>query len=333
MNAVEAIDLTKIYDNRLIALNRTNLTIPKGTVFGLIGSNGAGKTTTLRLILGLNRPTAGTVRVFEEPVGPNSGKLRSRMGFLSQTGSYPPHLNPISYLDFIGRLFGVPPKERRARLSALIHAVELLPASFQRIETLSTGMKTRLGIAASLINDPDLLLWDEPTIGLDPTGRKYTLDLIKALKSEGKTIILSTHILPDADQVCDQIGILNHGKLIFNGSITEMKKLIHRDVVDLALQGDIKGLLTSLNAEEPDLSCEQVGEDVIRVAFRNGRNLSNDLNRVLDAVSRHGVGILSIRSAGEIEDAFLKHLEDDQLRGFSRAYPDREPSDMGFLQT
>ena len=328
MNAVETHQLTKIYENRLIAANEVSLTVPQGSVYGLVGSNGAGKTTTLRLILGLNRPTAGTVTVFGEKVSLSSGHLRKRIGFLSQTAQFPPHMTPISYLSLVGRLFGIPEENRKARLSALIHAVDLLSASFQRISTLSTGMRTRLGIAASLINDPDLLLWDEPTIGLDPTGRKYTLDLVRALKNEGKTVILSTHILPDADQVCDYLGILNHGKLIFSGNLVEMKKLTQRDVVDLALTGDVDRLLHSLTTEEQIFQCERVGEDVVRVAFSNGRSISTDLTRVLEAISRQGVEILSIRTAGEIEDAFLKRLEEDRLRGFSRPYVDRENSSL-----
>ena len=231
MLAIETNNLTKIFDNRLIAVNRVNLAIPEGSVFGLIGSNGAGKTTLLRMNLGRNRPSAGTVHVFGEPIGPNSAKLRQRIGFLAQSGIFPPHMTAIGFLDLVGRVFGVPRGERKARLSALIHAVDLLSASFQRVSTLSTGMKTRLGIAASLINDPDLLMWDEPTVGLDPTGRKYTLDLINAVKNEGKTVILSTHILPDADQACDQLGILNHGKVIFQGSVTELKRVVRGNVV------------------------------------------------------------------------------------------------------
>jgi ABC-2 type transport system ATP-binding protein len=328
MNAVETHQLTKIYDNRLIAANEVSLTVPQGSVFGLVGSNGAGKTTTLRLILGLHKPSAGSVAVFGEKVGLSAGHLRKRIGYLSQTASFPPNMTPISYLGLVGRIFGIPEESRKARLSALIHAVDLLPASFQRIQNLSTGMRTRLGIAASLINDPDLLLWDEPTIGLDPTGRKYTLDLVRALKKEGKTVILSTHILSDADQVCDYLGILNHGKLIFTGNLTEMKKLTQRDVVDLSLAGDVDRLLYSLATEEQIFQCERVGDDVVRVAFTNGRSISTDLTRVLEAISRQGVEILSIRTAGEIEDAFLKRLEEDRLRGFSRPYVDRENSSL-----
>tara|TARA_B100001750_G_scaffold56322_1_gene44529 strand:+ start:201 stop:1223 length:1023 start_codon:yes stop_codon:yes gene_type:complete len=325
MNAVHTENLTKIFDNRLIALNRVNLTIPQGTVFGLIGSNGAGKTTLLRLILGLHRPSAGTVKVFGEPVSPQTARLRQRVGFLAQSGAFPPNMTAIGFLDLVGRIFGVPKGERKARLSALIHAVDLLSASFQRIETLSTGMKTRLGIAASLINDPDFLMWDEPTVGLDPTGRKYTLDLIRALKEEGKTVILSTHILPDADQACDQLGILNHGKLIFLGTATELKRIVHRNIVDLALNGDVDRLVHSISTEEEHLRCERISDEIVRVSFADGRNLSADLPKLLETVSRHDVDILSVRTAGEIEDAFLKHLEVDRVRGFSRAYEAPKP--------
>ena len=320
MNAIHTESLTKIFDNRLIAVNRVDLSIPQGTVFGLIGSNGAGKTTLLRLLLGLHRPSAGTVHVFGEPIGPQTGRLRQRIGFLAQSGAFPPNMTAIGFLDLVGRIFGVSKGERKARLSALLHAVDLLSASFQRISTLSTGMKTRLGIAASLINDPDFLMWDEPTVGLDPTGRKYTLDLIKALKEEGKTVILSTHILPDADQACDQLGILNHGKLIFNGTATELKRIVQRNVVDLALIGDVDRLLHSIATEEEHLKCERISNEIVRVSFADGRNLSSDLPRLLETVSRHDVDILSVRTAGEIEDAFLKRLEDDRVRGFSRAY-------------
>ena len=323
MNAVELHDLTKIYNQRLIAVNGVNFTIPQGSVFGLIGSNGAGKTTTIRLILGLHRPTAGSVTVFGKPMSIWAGNLRRRIGFLSQTNNFPPDMTPIGYLDLIGKLFGVPNDERQARFSALLHAVDLISASSQRMANLSTGMMTRVGIAASLINDPDLVLWDEPTIGLDPTGRKYTLDLAKSLRAEGKTILLSTHILPDADQICDYLGVLNLGKVVFSGSVSEMKRLVQRNVVDLALFGDVDNLLYTISAENQGIQCERVSADVVRVSFQDGRDFSVDLTRMLEVVSRQGVEILSIRSAGEIEDAFLKRLEDDRNRGFSRAFENR----------
>ena len=319
-NAVDIKDLTKIFGGRLIAVNGVTLSVPRGAVFGLIGSNGAGKTTTLRLALGLHRPTAGSVSVFGQRMSVWSGSMRRRMGFLPQTNNFPPDMTPIGYLDLAGKLFGIPSDERKARLSALLHAVELLSAASQRIGNLSTGMITRLGIAASLLNDPDVVLWDEPTIGLDPTGRKYTLDLIRALRAEGKTLILSTHILPDADLVCDSLAVMNNGKLIYAGTVGDMKKLIQRNVVDLALAGDIDSLAHTMTTEEEGFRCERVNVDVLRVFFVDGRDFAIDLTRMLEIISRHGVEVIAIRSAGEIEDAFLKRLEDDRLKGFSRAF-------------
>ena len=203
MDVVETHGLTKIYETRQIALNSVTLSIPKGCIFGLIGPNGAGKSTALRLIMGLQRPTAGVIKVFDEPMTLGSGHLRRRIGFLSQGGNFPTDMTPITYLDLVGKLFGIGSGIRKPRLSALLHAMDLLQASSQRIDHLSSGQRTRLGIAAALMNDPDMLLLDEPTIGLDPEGRHYTLDLFEELRSKGKTIILSTHILPDADQTCD----------------------------------------------------------------------------------------------------------------------------------
>jgi len=318
--AVEAIELTKIYQRRSIAVNGISFKIPQGSIFGLVGPNGAGKSTTLRLILGLQHPTAGVVKVFGEPMSLYTGHLRRRIGYLPQGEHYPREMTPINYLELVGKLRGMPRKECQRRLSSLLHAVDLLGAASTRIGKLSAGMTTRMAIAASLVNDPDLLMWDEPTAGLDPTGRKYTLDLIGELKKQGKTMIVSTHLLPDADQVCDHIGVLNEGKLVFFGSIMEMKQFVRENVVDLGLAGDVKQFQQSLSADSQVLRWEQLSPDVIRVNFNNDYGFSQQLSRLMELVSRSPVELLTIRSGGEIEDAFLKRLEADRMKGFSRAF-------------
>ena len=321
--AVETTNLTKIFQRRWIAANSISFKIPKGSVFGLVGPNGAGKSTTLRLILGLLHPTAGEVKVFGETMNLSTGHLRRRIGYLPQGEHYPRNLTPINYLELVGKLRGMPRKECHRRISSLLHAVDLLGAASTRIGNLSAGMTTRMAIAASMVNEPDLLLWDEPTAGLDPTGRKYALDLIQELKSQGKTMIVSTHLLPDADNVCDHIGVLNQGKVVFSGSVMEMKQFVRENMVDLGLAGDLKEFQESLSADPQIIRWERLSPDVIRVNFSDHNGFSQQLNRLMDLVCRSSVELLSIRSGGEIEDAFLKRLEADRAKGFSRVFEDQ----------
>ena len=326
MGVVELDDLTKIYDNRLIALNTISLNLPQGGILGLIGPNGAGKSTALLLIMGLQRPTAGSVRVFGEPMSLSSGDLRRRIGFLPQHGSFPPDMSAITYLDQVGRLFGIPRELRKKRLASLLHATDMLQASSQRIDHLSTGQRTRLGIAAALINDPELLLLDEPTVGLDPEGRAYTISLIGELRKIGKTIILSTHILPDADQVCDYVAVLNHGKLIYTGTVVEMKRIAYLNTVDLMITGgDIVAAISAAQARDPSFQLDRIGPEVLRVSLADGQGgFSAQLANTLLELQQHGVELRGVRQVGELEDAFLKRLTEDRLRGFSRAIESEE---------
>ena len=162
----------------LIAVNNANFTVEEHAIFGFLGPNGAGKTTTIRLMLGLIRPTAGEVKVFGEKMTPSSSNLRKKMGYLPTNPEFPPRMTPITYLDFVGKLFHLGREERMKRLSNLIRSVGLLGDSSREISSFSTGMLTRLGLAAALMNDPQLLISDEPTSGLGPAGRKSTLELI-----------------------------------------------------------------------------------------------------------------------------------------------------------
>ena len=169
---IEIENLTKIFGEKLIAVNNANFSVEERAIFGFLGPNGAGKTTTIRLLLGLIRPTAGEVRVFGEKMTPSSSNLRKKMGYLPTNPKFPPRMTPITYLDFVGKLFHLGREERMKRLSNLIRSVGLLGDSSREIAGFSTGMLTRLGLAAALMNDPQLLILDEPTSGLDPAGRK-----------------------------------------------------------------------------------------------------------------------------------------------------------------
>src|SRR3954447_14213154 len=238
---VETYKLTKIYQNRQIALNDVTLRIEPGCVLGLLGPNGAGKTTLLRLILGLHRSTAGWVKLFGQTMTPNAASLRCRIGYIPTNPQFPKGLTPITYLDYMARLFGLPAEVRKPRLASLIRAVDLLGASGDIINGFSNGMTARLAVASCLINEPDLLIWDEPTHGLDPEARRSMLELIKTLARE-KTLIVSSHNLGDIDEVCNHAAVLSRGHLIYCGSLQDLKGRMRRNHFELDLEGDQKAI-------------------------------------------------------------------------------------------
>ena len=317
MDIIETRNLTKIYKNRYLALNGANLTIPEGAVFGLVGPNGAGKTTTIRLLLGLQTPTAGSVHVFGDTMSPNAVRLRRRMGFLPTNPRFPKDMNPILYLDFVGKLFGLPKEVRKPRLAALLRAVGLLSASSQKVNGFSTGMTTRLGIAASLMNDPEILVWDEPTAGLDPEGRRHTLELIQEL-GQSKTILVSSHNLSDIQKVCDHIGVLSDGKLIFNGPVQQMKQLTRSTSVELELDGELDLLCGQLSTQLPQVQWER-GPSSLKLYLEDEVAIATQLAQVLQMIAETGVGLTVINSMhDEMIDSFIQLLEEERSHGFSR---------------
>jgi ABC-2 type transport system ATP-binding protein len=317
MNVIETRNLTKIYANKYIALNGATLNVPQGTVFGLVGPNGAGKTTTIRMLLGLHSPTAGTINVLGEPMTPNAVRLRRRIGFLPTNPQFPRDMNPVMYLDFVGKISGVPKEVRKPRLAALLRAVGLLSASAQKVKNFSTGMTTRLGIAASLMNDPELLIWDEPTAGLDPEGHKYTIDLIQEL-GQGKTILVSSHNLGDIKKVCDYVGILSEGKLIFSGSVSEIKQFTRSGIIELELDGDLDALCDRLASSSLPVRWERHLTG-IKLCFAQKELVAVGLGQVMQLMVETGVMLLAIHSLhDEMIDAFIQLLEEERAHGFSR---------------
>ncbi|MHA2263586.1 MAG: ABC transporter ATP-binding protein [Candidatus Thorarchaeota archaeon] len=318
-HAIETVNLTKIFGQKLIAVNNLNLEVPEGTIYGFLGPNGSGKTTTIRLLLGLINPTAGEAKVFGETMTPNSSDIRRRIGYLPTNPKLMPRMTPITYLDFTGKLFGLTKSQRTSRLSRIVRSVELLSSASREIREFSTGMVTRLGLAAALMNDPDLLFLDEPTSGLDPTGRKSTLDLIEGLDNE-KTIFVSSHILSDIDRICTHVGIINEGKLIYSGSIKEMKKYIQTNVIRLELDGDMTIFIEKLRKIHGIVDIEDRGGFSLDFSFDSNTSALIIIQKVMGLVSECGLGLMSINSStSRIEDAFLKLLEEEESRGFLRA--------------
>jgi ABC-2 type transport system ATP-binding protein len=230
--AIEAQGLTKEF-GRVLALDRLDLEVPRGSIFGLLGPNGAGKTTTIRILTGLARPTAGSASVAGVKVGLDQPELRRRLGYLDQDPRFYGWMTGRELLELIGRLHGLSGPELRARVGEMLERTGLTAAAGRRIGGYSGGMRQRLGIAQALLHRPQLLFLDEPVSSLDPEGRRDLLELIVGLRGEA-TVVFSSHVLSDVERICDRVAILHRGRLVTEGSLEELLAAHARPIYRLA---------------------------------------------------------------------------------------------------
>lgn len=291
---IETRNLTKVYRDfwgrqKVRALKALDLEVRRGEIFGLLGPNGSGKTTTIKLLLGLLFPTSGRAMVFGKDAS-NVAK-NERIGYLPEESYLYKFLNAEETLDFYGRLFDMPASLRRQRIDQLISMVKLDWARRRQLKEYSKGMTRRIGLAQALINDPDLILLDEPTTGLDPIGTREMKDLIVHLRDEGKTILLCSHLLADIQDVCDRIAILHQG---------ELKEL-----------GRIDTLLTVQD------------ETQIRA-----RGLSDQAEtEIREVIKRHGGELVAVdHPTSTLEELFLKIVRESEAHPGRRAHERKEQS-------
>jgi ABC-2 type transport system ATP-binding protein len=259
--------LTKVFRDfwlreKVTAVSNLELDVRPREVFGLLGPNGSGKSTTLKMILGLLFPTRGQIAVLGRP--PTDVRVKARIGFLPEESYLYPFLDARETLDFYGRLFQQSRAERRRRTDMLLDMVGLTAVAYRRVGEYSKGMQRRIGLAQALINDPDLLILDEPTSGMDPIGTKQFKDLIRTLAARGKTIVVSSHLLADVEDVCDRVCILYGGQRRALGSIN-----------DLLSQGDLTQIVTDQLDEETLAEVRRVlerrGKEVRQVSAPRGK--------------------------------------------------------------
>jgi ABC-2 type transport system ATP-binding protein len=310
--------VTKVYQGRQIGLADVSFALPAGSSVGLLGANGSGKSTAIRMALGLITPSAGEIRVFGQRMGPGAKALRQRVGFLADDPLCPKDLSAISYLSFVGKCFGLENRERDGRMGTLLRAVGLMDDAGRKIGTYSTGMKTRLGIAASLMNDPELLIWDEPTAGLDPISRRQTLELLEQLRGH-KTILLSSHILGDIDRACDRLLILNKGQLLFEGSRSDLEDLLPKSILELRITGACDLFRTAVRTRLNRIDYSQ-DKGRVRLELAAHEALEKVVESLLQLARETDTHIEGINSTGrQLEDAYLKLITEDEFSGFLRA--------------
>lgn len=237
MAVIETKDLSKTYyrdffdiehgrlklrfrERKVEALRHLTMSVEEGEIFGLLGPNGAGKTTTIKILTGIHYSTGGSATIFGQPLGDTNAKRR--MGFLPENPYFYDYLRGWEFLDFYGRLYGMGKAQRRKKAEELLELVGLTGVENMPLRGYSKGMNQRIGLAQTLLNDPDLVILDEPQSGLDPIGRKDVRDIILSLKDAGKTVMFSSHILQDAELICDRVAILKNGELRAIGHLSEL---------------------------------------------------------------------------------------------------------------
>jgi len=255
---IETHNLTKVFTDfwgrpKVTAVENLNLRIRRGEVFGLLGPNGSGKTTTVKMLLGLLFPTSGEARVLGYP--PGDVRATKRIGFLPEESYFYRFLDAVETLDFYGQLFRIPRRERAERIRTLIEMVGLADAARRPLREYSKGMMRRIGLAQALINDPEVVFLDEPTIGLDPIGHREMKDLILKLKADGKTVLMCSHLLADVEDVCDRIAILYRGELTAQGEMQEL--LAQKDLIQVVAR--------QLNGEQLQRVREALGDALVSV--------------------------------------------------------------------
>ncbi len=321
---IQTLELTKNYKDfwgrgHVRALDSLNLDVHRGEVFGLLGPNGSGKTTTVKLLLGLLFPTRGVVRVFG--ADPRQVDVKERIGYMPEESHLYDYLNARETLDFFGRLFGLSRPERRRRTEALIDMVGLGRARNRAIGEFSKGMARRIGLAQALINDPDLLILDEPTTGLDPIGAREMKELIVTLRERGKTIFLCSHLLSDVEQVCDRIAVLYGGKMRTCGRVGQLLSEDGRmqvRVPSLPPEGleELKKTIKKYVPEDDDV---EIGTSERRLEdFFLGVVEQAKREKVVTAGAESGTGAAEFLSAGADAGSPEKIIEDLTQAGKKR---------------
>lgn len=291
---IETRNLTKVYRDfwgrpKVQALKALDLQVHRGEIFGLLGPNGSGKTTTIKLLLGLVFPSDGDALIFNEPTT-NVAK-NERIGYLPEESYLYKFLNAEETLHFYGRLFKLSKAERTKRVDRLIDMVGLGAAKHRQLREYSKGMQRRIGLAQALINNPELILLDEPTSGLDPIGTAEIKELIRDLKNQGKTILLSGHLLADMQDICDRIAILHRGELKEMGKVTD--------------------LLTV--------------QDVTQIKTKNLP--ASAVEEIRGVIKRHGAELVSVdHPTTTLEELFLRIVRESDLHPGRRKVADAKPS-------
>jgi ABC-2 type transport system ATP-binding protein len=308
MAAIEILDLEKTYlvgfwrKRPKLALRPLRLTIEEGEVFGFLGPNGAGKTTTLKLLMGLVFPTAGTARILGMDM--DDPRMKAQIGFLPEQPYFYDHLSAKELLTYYAQLSGVPAKGRSARVEQMLSRVGLSDSAGMQLRKFSKGMLQRVGLAQAILHDPKLVFLDEPMSGLDPMGRREVRDLIQQLRHEGKTVFFSTHILSDAEALCDRVGVIHQGELRGVGAVAELTSQTQGKVEIIFYAQRVPAALTSLGAEA------RVSGDMVNAVLPEEQQ-----DAALEVLRRERLKLISLTPVrSSLEEYYIQKLRPTEVQ-------------------
>ncbi len=303
MAAIEILGLEKTYrvgfwhKRPKIALRPLHLTVEEGEIFGFLGPNGAGKTTTLKLLMGLVYPTAGTARILGMEI--NDPRMKAQIGFLPEQPYFYDYLTAGELLEYYAQLSGVAAKERRHKVSQVLNQVGLPDSAGTQLRKFSKGMLQRVGIAQAIVHEPKVLFFDEPMSGLDPMGRRDVRNLMEELKQQGRTVFFSTHILSDAESLCDRVAIIHSGELRGIGAVADLTSSIEGKVEIVWHGSTVPAALRNLTAE-----CHATSDSVRAVV------LEANQDAVIDSLRREGMRIISVVPVRtSLEEYYVRKLK------------------------
>lgn len=288
-----------------------SFTVERGEVFGLLGPNGAGKTSVVRALTTVLDPSAGVARVAGHPLG-DPDSVRMAIGVLPESNGYPGSVTALDYMVYFGRLYGLPRDDAHARAEELLADVGLAPVRRRMIKTFSRGMRQRLGIARSLVNRPEVLFLDEPTLGLDPAGRESVLTQLEEIaSSEGTSVVLCSHILEDVERVCDRIAILNKGKIVSTGTVASVTSGVASNsrIAVAVAPDDSTRAITALEEADGFTAVATAIPGVIEV---DKPDRGRSVNGVLSVLISAEVSVLAIQPANSrLSEAFISLTRDE----------------------
>ena len=307
--AIETHDLSKNYGDRL-AVDRLNLKVASKQVHGFLGPNGAGKSTTIKMMVGLLRATSGSLSILGKDVHGDNPKVRRDIGYMPELPRFPKHLSGEELLDVYGRMYGMSKTERRARIPDLIKMVGLEGRGRDRIGKYSKGMQQRIGIAQALVSSPELVILDEPSIGLDPVGMVEVRNMVKDIVKSGTTVFFSSHLLAEVQQVCDHVTVIHLGVMRYSGTLENIasKVTAHRKLV-IELDKPVDGVLAALKTLNK--GTVEANMNTYTLHLDTHEDIRAEVSR---AVTSAGGVVVSMREeGGGLEDAFLSLVGKDGL--------------------